>query len=281
MSVRLILDSASNLPEALRARTTMLPVRVRFGDEEYLEGINLTGEEFYRKLESESSLPATSQVPPVDFAKAFAETAAAGDTAVVLTVASALSGTYQSAMIAAAGYAGRIFVTDSATAAIGTGILAEYALRLIDKGLDARAVTEALEKEKHRVHVIALLDTLEYLKRGGRISPAAAFAGGILNIKPVAAIENGEVILLGKARGSKQSRNLLTEMIEKTGGVDFSMPVLLGRTGTDDSLLQNYIEDSTSLWAGHLDRLESTLIGSSIGTHAGPGAIAAAFFSRS
>ena len=137
-----------------------------------------------------------------------------------------------------------------------------------------------LQKDKKKIVVIALLDTLEYLKRGGRISKAAAFAGGLLNIKPVISIADGEIQLLGKARGSKMGNNLLAQQIQKVGGIDFTKPVLLGYTGLSDVLLQKYIEDSSYLWNASLDAVRYVSIGSVIGAHAGPGAIAVAFFRK-
>ena len=126
--------------------------------------------------------------------------------------------------------------------------------------------------------VIALLDTLEYLKRGGRISKTAAIAGGLLNLKPVASIENGRVTVIGKARGSRQGNNLLMQKIRDCGGVDFDLPVLLGYTGLSDALLRKYMEDSRAVWEGHADALPQVQVGSVIGTHGGPGAVVAAFF---
>ena len=125
-----------------------------------------------------------------------------------------------------------------------------------------------------------MLDTLEYLKHGGRISKTVAFVGGVLNIKPVVCLEFGEIKMLGKARGSKQGNNLLVSEIQKAGGVDFSKPVLLGYTGLSDILLKKYIEDSSALWKNSGKELDYTVIGSVIGTHAGPGAVAAAFFKK-
>jgi len=119
---------------------------------------------------------------------------------------------------------------------------------------------------------------LEYLKRGGRISKTAAFVGGALSIKPVISLKDGEIVILGKARGSKQANNLLVSEIQNAGGVDFSKPVLLGYTGLSEVVLEKYINDSEMLWKDGTDELRSTAIGSIIGAHAGPGAIAAAFF---
>lgn len=279
MSVRIIIDSTVDLVPALKSRTAVVPLTVHFGDEEYIDGVTITHREFYEKLIETDVLPHTSQAAPAAFEKVFGEAARAGDSAVVVTISAKLSGTYQSAVIAAEGYE-NICVVDSGTASIASGILAELALRLADEGLDAKSIAARLEEEKGRVRLIAMLDTLEYLKRGGRISKTVAFAGGLLNIKPVISVREGEILMLGKARGSRQGNNLLVTEIGKAGGVDFGKPVLLGYTGLTDVLLQKYIEDSRALWADSKSELNTTVIGSVIGTHAGPGAVAAAFFSK-
>lgn len=197
----------------------------------------------------------------------------------MITISSKLSGTYQSAMIAATGR-NSVYVVDSENASVGCGILVGLALRYLRDGMTASAIAEKLQEDKKKIVVIALLDTLEYLKRGGRISKAAAFAGGLLNIKPVISIADGEIQLLGKARGSKMGNNLLAQQIQKVGGIDFTKPVLLGYTGLSDVLLQKYIEDSSYLWSASLDAVRYVSIGSVIGAHAGPGAIAVAFFRK-
>ena len=127
---------------------------------------------------------------------------------------------------------------------------------------------------------MALLDTLEYLRRGGRIPSTVGAIGELLSIKPVIAIEDGEVAILGKARGSKNGRNLLNQQIEKTGAIDFSKPLALGYTGLSSKLLRKYLADNRALWEGHIseDELPIHSVGATIGTHAGPGAIAVAYF---
>lgn len=279
MSVKIIVDSTADLVPAVKERCTVVPLTVHFGEEEYIDGVTITHKQFYEKLVESDVMPTTSQATPAAFAERF-DALGFDDTAVVITLASTLSGTYQSAVIAAADYAGRVFVVDSGTVAIGAGVLVELALRLADGGLSAAAVAQQLEREKQRIRVVALVDTLEYLQRGGRVSKTVAFAGGLLGIKPVLAIANGEIAMLGKARGSKQGNNLLVQEIGKAGGVDFSCPVLLGYTGLSDVLLQKYMEDSRVLWEEGTDTLRTTAIGSVIGTHAGPGAVAVAFFAK-
>ena len=142
------------------------------------------------------------------------------------------------------------------------------------------SIRELQGNKKKKIVIVALVDTLEYLKRGGRISKTVAFAGTMLRIKPVISLVEGEIRILGKARGSKMGNNLLIQEIEKSGGVDFGKPVLLGYTGLSDALLVKYIQDSHKLWEKGLNQIRYTSIGSVIGTHVGPGAIAAAFFTK-
>ncbi len=279
MKTRIIVDSTADLIPEVKSRVSVVPLTVHFGDEEYIDGVTISHKQFYEKLVECDTLPSTSQATPASFAPLFEETAAAGDSAVVLTLSSRLSGTYQSAMIASEDYE-NIHVVDSGSVAIGAGILAELALSLADSGMDAAQIAQRLEQEKKHIRIVAMVDTLEYLKKGGRVSKTVAFAGGLLNIKPVLSVVDGEILMLGKARGSKQGNNLLVTEIEKAGGVDFEKPVLLGYTGLSDVLLQKYKEDSKALWAHSKTRLNTTVVGSVIGTHAGPGAIAVAFFCK-
>lgn len=201
MNVELIVDSTVDVPEHIRSRLTVVPLTIHFGQEEYLDGVTMDKHRFYERLVESDVLPTTSQASPAAFDREFRRVRRSGGSAVVLTIAAQLSGTYQSACIAAAEY-DNIYVVDSGTAAIGAGILAEYALTCLDRGMDAAGLARALEQKRQDVCVLALVDTLEYLKRGGRISKTTALAGGLLNIKPVLTIENGEILLVGKARGS-------------------------------------------------------------------------------
>lgn len=279
MKVRIVVDSTADLRPEVKQRLHIVPLTILFGEEEYIDGVTITHKEFYEKLVESDVLPTTSQATPHAFAKAFEAAKQAGEEVVCITVSAVLSGTFQSATIAAQDY-DNIHVVDGHSVAIGTGILAEYALKLADEGLCASEIAEKLRTARNRIHVIAMLDTLEYLKRGGRISKTAAFAGTLLSIKPVVNVRDGAINILGKARGSKQGNNLLVKEIENAGGVDFDMPVLLGYTGMSDALLQKYIADSAKLWQDHLNELCTTVVGSVVGTHAGPGAVAVAFFAK-
>ena len=277
MKTRIIVDSTSDLLPAVKAQVHTVPLTVHFGQEEYVDGVTIDHHAFYEKLIETDVYPSTSQASPAAFEQEYENARSAGEAAVVITLTSKLSGTYQSAMIAAQDYE-NVHVVDSGSVAIGGGILVEYALSLLSEGLDAKTIAQKLEEAKNRIVIVALVDTLEYLKRGGRVSKTVAFAGTVLNIKPVLSVVDGEINMLGKARGSKMGNNLLVQEIEKAGGVDFDMPLLLGYTGLSDAMLLKYIEDSKHLWEGNVAGVRYTTIGSVIGTHAGPGAVAVAFF---
>lgn len=279
MSVRIITDSTADMVPQVEARVGVVPLTIHFGEKEYVSGVDIDAGRFYEMLVESDVLPTTSQPTPFAFAEVFREAVEAGDSVVCITIAAKLSGTFQSASIAAADYPGKVFVVDSRNVAIGAGILVEYALELADRGMDAGEIARNVADIRGRVKLLAMLDTLEYLKKGGRISATVAFAGGLLNIKPVITVDDGEIKVLGKARGSRQANNLLVQEIQKCGGVDFGKPVLLGYTGLSDMLLQKYIQDSGALWEGNRENLPTTIVGSVVGTHAGPGAVAVAFFS--
>jgi len=280
MAVQFIVDSAADIlpQECTEQGIVHLPLKVVFGETEYADAVDMTHQEFYEKLIESDILPTTCQIPPVEFAGAYEKVVAAGDTAVVVTLSGKLSGTYQSAMIAAEDYPGKIFVVDSRCVSLGQRILVQYGLTLRDQGMDAGEIAAELDVQKEKIRVMALLDTLEYLKKGGRISATVALAGSLLSIKPVIAVDDGAVALVGKARGSRQGNNLLRQMVVQCGGINFSRPFCLAYSGLSDSLLQKYIADSAELWEGKTEKLPIATVGCTIGTHVGPGAVAVAFF---
>lgn len=280
MSVHIITDSASDITqaEARACGIEVLPLRTAFGDTEYLDGVTIDNRRFFQLLIESDALPTTSQLPPYHYEERFQAAVDAEDEVLCITLSSKLSGCCQSAMIAAEPFGDRVTVVDSENVCIGQRILTELAVRLRNEGKTAREIGGQLDREKKQIRLIALLDTLEYLKKGGRISPAAALAGSLLSIKPVISIERGEVAILGKARGSKQGNNMLMELVQKCGGINFEKPYCLAYSGLSDTLLRKYIEDSAVLYEGRAEHLPVSTIGSTIGTHVGPGAIAAAFF---
>ena len=276
MAIQIIVDSTADLCDRYASQFRVVPLFVHFGEKEYLDGVEMQKDEFYDRLVNGDEMPSTSQPSPAAFEAVFKDISENGDSAIVITLAPEFSGTYQSASIAAEEF-DNVRVIDSRTVAIGMGILASYAQKCIEEGKDIDEICALLEEKRDHVKVIALLDTLKYLQKGGRISKTAAIAGNVLNIKPVILIADGVISVLGKARGSKKANNFLNEESKKYG-IDYSMPVLLGFTGRSDELLQNYIEDSKDLWQDKLERLDIAQIGCVVGTHGGPGAIAVAFF---
>ncbi len=280
MSIQIVTDSASDiLPQEAKALGIhIVPLTVNFGGQEFADGVDLAHNEFYEKLVESDILPTTSQVTPDSYHKIFEKLTENGDTVIAITLSSKLSGTYQSACIAAEDFGDKIYVVDSLNATIGQRLLVLNCLDYCRKGYNAKEITDRLNADKKEICLLALLDTLEYLKKGGRISSTVAFAGGILSIKPVVTIEDGAVNLVGKARGSKNGNNLLRKLVDDVGGIDFSRPYGLIYSGLSDHLLQKYIEDSADLWEDKVDELPIFTLGAVIGTHIGPGAIGVAFF---
>ncbi len=278
MAVRIITDSGIDLPGEVDPRVTVVPLGITFGTTTYADGVDLTNDRFYELLIESDELPKTSQATPFAYQQIFEDVRAAGDEAVVITLSSKLSGTYQSAVTAAADYP-EVRVVDGKNVTIGQSLLVLYALRLLDEGRSAAQIADELTAAADRVCLLALLDTLEYLKRGGRIPKSVGTIGELLSIKPVVGVEDGEVVMLGKARGSKNGRNQLHQQVEKYG-IDFTMPVLLGYTGLSQKLLRKYLDDNRAIWEGKVaeEDLPIASVGATIGTHVGPNAIALAFF---
>ena len=281
MKVKILIDSASdiNLQEANEMGVELAPIEVRFAEEVYADGVDLLPEQFYDKLIESAELPKTSQINSFTFEEKYKKLIDEGFDVVVITISSKLSGTYRSAVTAAKNYKDKVFVVDSLNASIGERLLCRYALELIEKGFTAKEVARKLDDAKGKINLLALLDTLLYLKKGGRISAVTAIAGQMLSIKPVIGVIGGEVKLVGKAMGSKKGNNLLNTLVQKKG-IDFDMPYGAIYSGTDDSLLKKYIKDSEHIWKDKTDNIPMHMIGCTIGTHIGPGGIGVAFFEK-
>ncbi len=274
--IRILTDSGSDITAPYPENLTVIPLTIHFGGEEYQDGVTIDHRTFYEKLTNGDKLPTTSLVSPGVFADAFAQSRRQGETVIAIILSGKLSGTYQSAVLAAQEFE-HVYVVDSRNATLGEQILVRYALQLVEQGLDARAIVEELERVKPHVNLMGMPDTLEYLHRGGRISKTVALLGGALSIRPVLRLMDGEVVMIGKARGSKNGNNFLIQEVNKSG-VDFTKPLCLGYTGLSDALLRRYIADSTQLWEGKVDTLPISTVGATIGTHLGPDAVVLAFF---
>lgn len=282
MGVRIIADSASDVSQDLAKEwdITIIPLKIRFGDEEFLDGKTLSNKRFYERLIESDELPKTSQISPADYEECFSKAVADGDEVVCLTISSGVSGCVQSATIAAGEFEGKVHIVDSRQFCISYLILVEYAKRLRDEGKSANEIADEIERVRDKATVLSVFDTLEYLKAGGRLSSTAAFVGEILSIKPVITITDGIVEVIGKARGSKKGNNMLISRVKELGGIDYDMPLCVGYTGLSDELLQKYLEDSRDLYKGDICDIRKVSVGATIGTYAGPGAIAVAFFPK-
>ena len=282
MAVKFIIDSAADVipSECSTLGVTHLPLTVRFGDEEYADSVTLSHQEFFEKLTTNPNHPTTSQITPAVFADAYEKLTANGDQVVVITISSRLSGTYQSAVIAADDFEDQVFVVDSYTATFGERILLRRGLQLAEQGLSAAEIKQKLDEEKNRIRLFATLDTLEYLKKGGRISATTAVVGGLLNIKPAISVQDGVVESVGKARGAKAANTLLRGLVEKTNGIDFSMPLCTVYSGFSDENLQKFLTEHSDLFEGATGPIPVSDVGAVIGTHVGPGAVGVAYFEK-
>ncbi len=276
--IKIITDSTSDISQkqAKELGITVLPLRVIFKDGEYEDGINLQIDEFYNKLVNSDSLPSTSQLTPEQFMPLFEDAKSNHDSIIVITLSSHLSGTYQSAVIAKdmCEY-DNIHIVDSQSVTLGLQILVRQTIDLLNKGGSVEEIVETLETTKNKIHVFALVETLEYLKKGGRLSSVGAFAGTILNIKPIVEVKNGKVDVAGKARGLTSAFGKMIKLIEQYGGIDTSKYYCLGFTGKKDNLnaFLEYAKDKLDLKDGLVSP-----IGSVVGTHAGPGVCGIAFY---
>lgn len=278
MMIRIVTDSTSDLPAARAAElgVEILPLSVHFGEESFRDGVDITREEFYARLAGVDTLPTTSQIPPETFIDAFRRLTENGDQVLGVFLSSDMSGTYQSAMIAR-DIVGEenIAVVDSRTVTFALGLLVEEACALRDQGLPLDGLRQRVEALAGRVRLLAVVDTLKYLKMGGRISGAAAVVGGLLGICPVITIENGLVASVGKGRGRKAGFQFIARWLEEKEKIDTGLPVAFGHSDAPQ-VMADCMEFFREQTGGA--RLCPMDIGAVVGTHAGPGAAGLAFF---
>ncbi len=283
MGIKIMVDSASDIciEEAKNMGVVLLPIEIRFDEEVYMDGENLLPKEFYEKLIKCDNLPQTSQINPFRFEDEFRKATENGDDVILITLSSQLSGTYQSALSAAEKFQGKVFVVDSMNACTGERLLCMYAVQLVKQGLSTKAIVDELNEAKNKVHIIATIDTLKYLKKGGRISATTAIAGALLSIKPIVSIVNGKVCLIGKAMGSRKAKALVTSFAKERGEIDFSMPYGVVWSGLDETITDDFLNETKDFWMGTpIDTIPKYIVGSTIGTHIGPGALGVAFFTK-
>jgi DegV family protein with EDD domain len=278
--IKFIVDSTCDLTkeECLSMGLEVLPLTIHFEGETYLDGIDLTPAEFYDKMRHAQTVPTTSQVNPGQFEQAFKPHIDNGDDIVVITLSSKLSATMQSAMIAAKEVSpDRIHLVDSLSASFGEALLIRHAVKLRDsEKYTAKEIADAINKLVPRLRLYAVVDTLKYLKMGGRLSGSAAFIGGVLGITPIIEVIDGRVESVGKVRGEKAGMRALQQYIQESG-LDESYGI--GVSNADDlAKMDRYIEflkpslGSAEIYTGDL--------GSVIGAHIGPGVVGCAYIAK-
>ena len=279
--IRILTDSASDIlpAEAEQLDVTVIPLNVTLEDGTVLrDGVDMTPSAYYEILAGCRKLPTTSQPSPELFENFFLEAAAAGDEVIGIFLSHALSGTYQCAKLAAdMANVDNVLFVDSGHVCLSEALLVRLAVQLRDSGKTAGQIAAILEHAKEHLHLVAAIDDLKYLRKGGRLPAAVAVAGGMLGIKPLITIKEGKVAMAGKARGLPGAYVALFKKVEELGGISAAVPALAGYTlsAREVQPIQTYLQDNLQC-AEPLVRQ----IGCVIGTHAGPGAFGLAFFDQ-
>lgn len=280
MSIRIITDSSADLTaaDAQRLGVEIVSMSIQFGERSYLDGVNLEKAQFYQLLAEGKDSPSTAQPTPADFLKPMEAARAAGDEVVVITLSSVLSGTYQSAVIAKdmCSY-GPIYVVDSLSATAGVHIMVEYACKLREQGVSAQEIAEKVAQLKGRIRIFAVIDTLEYLRRGGRLSNLQAGIGTVTKLKPVISVREGAVSVVGKAFGTAAATKQLLKFLAEHP-IDDTFPTF-ALYSDDKSRVDEFLPKLQEVEALPED-LRFCSIGPTIGTHIGPGAVGMAYIEK-
>lgn len=275
--IRIVTDSTSDLSAARAAElgVDVLPLSVHFGQEAFRDGVDITKAEFYDRLAGVDTLPTTSQINPEAFEGLFRKYVDQGDQVLGIFLSSDMSGTCQSALIARDMVGGdSVAVVDSRTVTFALGLLVEAACALRDRGLALAELKGEVEALSGRIKLLAVVDTLKYLKMGGRINAATAVVGGLLGISPIITIENGLVESIGKARGRRAAFQWIAKHMESCPP-DLSLPVVFGHSNAPEAR-----DECMAFFYSAVDGAQTLTsdIGAVVGTHAGPGAAGLAYF---
>lgn len=270
MAIRFLTDSTSDIlpEEAAQRGIDVVPLKVLFGEESYRDNVDITHQEFFDKLVTSKVFPTTSQPSPADFLPYFERARDQGDTLICLHISAVLSGTMQSAQIAKemCGY-DKIYIIDSKEAIIGLRMLVDLGIYLRDHGSTAEEIVAELESARDRVRLFAVLDTLEYLHKGSRLSTAVTVLGTLLKIKPLVTLKDGLLSVMGKGRGTKDCIRLLLEMAGDDLHQDTRLPVYYGFT-RDPSLCHQLKAVTDKKY--NLTDTNIYSVGAVIGAHVGP-----------
>lgn len=277
MAIRIVTDSASDISieEEKKYNIKVVPLTVHFDLESYKDREEISPREFYEKLESFEGIPSTSQVTPSQFVDVFESITSSGDEVIGIFMSSSMSGTYNSAMIAKNTLANdNISIIDSKMVTLGEAIIVHHAVKLVEEGKSREEIVAKIQDMISKNKTLIIVDTLEYLKKGGRLSASQAFLGSMLNIKPILTFSNGELVAIDKVRGKKKALNWIREYLSKNQVTLKDKPVYMLHTGATE-----YLQDLKNILVEEYDAndiLES-IVGAVVGAHAGPGAIAMSY----
>jgi DegV family protein with EDD domain len=268
----IVLDSTSDLPEAKErfANWRMVPLYVRFGDESRRDYVEIGPEEFYARLRTVTDLPTTSQPTPGDFLAAYEELAEY-ERIYSLQISATLSGTFESARIAAAELGDKVRVIDTGTASAGIAMLGFAIQRRLDRGASDEEIDELVARYKRDARLLFTVDTLEFLQKGGRIGKAAAFAGNLLHIKPILTIQDGEVLPVKRVRGNQKAvQEFARAFSERTRDTpNLHVGIAHADALEREQVLRVLVADLRP--QAQID--VATTLGAVVGTHAGPGTV--------
>lgn len=268
--IKIVTDSTSDIDvnSASQLQVDIVPLKVIMNGKEYKDRIDLQPNQFYEFLTQSEILPTTSQPSPQDFLEIYQSAKESGDDVIVITLSSQLSGTYQSACIAKelAEYES-IHIIDSCNATQGLRIIIEKAVQLRNEGYTIEEIVSKIEEYKTRVRIFGIVDTLEYLYKGGRLSKTTATMGTLLKFKPIVGLKNGSLELFSKARGTQKAIPKIIEIIKENGEMDIHEPVSIGYTGSNHNLdkFETILQEEF-----HFSQPLHGIVGPVIGTHAGP-----------
>ena len=275
--VKIVADSSCDItPEdAKRLGVELVPMSMTIDNQVYRQNVDLTATEFFKKLTETDSSPTTSQLTPFDLEQFYAEAVKDGSEVVAIHLSSALSGTFQSAVLAAREVPG-VYPVDSLNATVGMALLVKIAVAMRDSGKSAEEIAKKLSELSERIVLLAYVSTLKYLVRGGRVSAAAGLIGNALNIYPIISLRDGAVRNVGKARGKNMAQKEIAKIVAERG-IDKQYGVTFGHADAEADMealkihLEEYVEGCDNL---------DCVIGAVIGTHTGPGATGLAFIAK-
>ncbi|REK77817.1 DegV family protein [Paenibacillus paeoniae] len=280
-NIRLFADSVSDLPQEWveRYNITIVPLYIIFNEEVFRDGIDVTTEEIYRRVEENGVLPRTAAPSPDDFAQAFQGAIDAGDSVLFISMSSKVSSTYQNARIAMNDFPeGRITLVDSTHLSASTTMLVIMAARLLEQGKDLETVVAHIESHRDRVDIDILVDRLDYLHKGGRVSSIQNMIGSLLKIRPVLSIKKGLILSEKKYRGKPQKalEGVMQNIVDKIDSIDQNV-IVIAQTVAEEAAdyMRNYLLEHTSV--KEIIMIEG---GCTIGSHTGPKTVAISYLRK-